>query len=217
LNPAHVAERIRRHWRQHGPLSTLRFLASRILRRWRCVVYEASLETPGACAHWNDGDRLQVIGPENLDKALTPELRSFLGGEEAIENLEGVRTGNRLFVVANDSGFLHCGYILFQTRQTRIIGETTGPPVIACCQTVPTAQGRGLYRNALRAELCYLRERGYRRAVIETDPKNIPSRRGIEAAGFRLCRQATSWIVLNWIVGQKLVEPSGVRWRLFSL
>lgn len=134
-----------------------------------------------------------------------------------MEYLEGVRKGNWLFVVRNGSEFQHCGYVLFNTRQTKIIGEMENPPLIAGCRTAPSAQGRGLYRRALNAEMCYLRDRGYRRAVIETDPLNIPSRKGIEAAGFQLCRDARVWILLNWLVVQKAVDLSGSKWRVFFL
>lgn len=217
MNLRSIEARLRRHWRQHGALSTLRFFASRILRQWRGLVFDANLDAPPPCTTWSEGDQLQFIGPDTLDAELTPQLRDFLGGEEAVEYLEGVRKGNWLFVVRNGSEFLHCGYVLFNTRQTKIIGEMENPPLIAGCRTAPSARGRGLYRTALNAEMCYLRDRGYRRAVIETDPRNIPSRKGIEAAGFQLCREARVWILLNWLVIQKAVEPSGANWRLFFL
>jgi RimJ/RimL family protein N-acetyltransferase len=131
-----------------------------------------------------------------------------------VENLAGVRRGDRLFVVKSDVGYLHGGYIFYKTRQTRILGETGSPPLIGCCWTAPFAQGRGLYRKALGAELSYLQDQGYSRALIETSPQNIPSRKGIEAAGFRLCREMSAWIMLNRLVCQKAVEPSGTKWRI---
>jgi len=138
-----------------------------------------------------------------------------LGGEGAVENLEGVRNGNRLFVVAKGDEFQHCGYILFKTRQTLIIGENGNPPLIACCQTTPAARGRGLYRKALHAELGYLWSKGHRRAVIETSPDNLPSRRGIEAAGFRPCREVEVWILASCVVWQKVSDSWGNRRKFF--
>ena len=134
-----------------------------------------------------------------------------------MDNLEGVRQGDELFVVANGAAYQHCGYILFKTRQTRVIGERKGTPLIACCLTAPAARGRGLYRRALIAELRHLWDRGYRRVVIETSPDNLPSRKGIEAAGFRLCREVSAWIVLNWLVYQKRIEPAGATRRLILI
>ena len=130
---------------------------------------------------------------------------------------EGVRQGDRLFVVANGDEYQHCGYILFRTRQTKILGEEGNPPLIASCLTAPEARGRGLYRRALNAELCYLQSQGYGRAVIETDPENIPSRKGIEAAGFKLCREASVWIFFNLLVWMKAVEPAHTQWKMFRV
>jgi len=217
MNLQHITGRIERYRRQHGILGTLGFLASRIVRHQRYLVFEASLTTPRSCTEWRAGERLQLFGPENIDFEMTPQLQDFLGGEQALEHLAGVRNGDRLFVVSSGSELHHCGYILFQTRQTRILGETGNPPLIASCLTAPSARGRGLYRRALNAELCYLRSQGYERAVIETDPENVASRKGIEAAGFQLCREANVWIVLNWMVYQKMAESGGVKRRLLFL
>jgi len=206
--------RIQRRWRQYGAWQTLRFLLSRVLRHQEYLVFDVSLDAHRPRPEWRDGERVQIIGPENIDSEVTPELRKFLGGEEAVENLAGVRRGDRLFVVKSERGYLHGGYIFFETKQTRILGETGKPPLIGCCGIAQFAQGRGLYRRALNAELCYLKDRGYSRALIETSPKNIPSRKGIEAAGFRLCRQVSAWIMLNLLVFQKYVEPSGTKWRI---
>ena len=210
-------DRIRHHWHGHGTLNTLGFLATRVVRCRRYVVFDASLEIERPCTLWGEGEQLQRIGPEEVDTALTPEVRAFLGDADAQESIEGVRQGNQLFLVTNHGEIQHCGYILFETRQTKILGEKDRPPLIACCLTAPAARGRGLYRKALNAELCYLRTRGYRRAVIETDPENAPSRKGIEAAGFRLRREISACILLNWLVLQKVREDTRTKWTLTVL
>jgi hypothetical protein len=204
-----LTTRIWINWRRDGTLPTLRFLASRILRHQRHLVFEAVLDTMPDDVRWLEEERLNVIDRSNVDSAVGTELRAFLGGENALDNLEGVRNGNELFVVANGAAYHHCGYILFQARQTRIIGESKDTPLIACCFTAAAARGRGLYRRALIAELRHLWNRGHRRVVIETSPDNLPSRKGIEAAGFRLCREVSIWIVLNWLAYQKRIESSG--------
>jgi RimJ/RimL family protein N-acetyltransferase len=210
------SERIWRHWRLHGAGSTLSFLASRVFRRRRYVVFDACLEGPRPCTQWVEGEQLCRIGPNEVDTAMTPAIRAFLG-DDARENIEGVRQGDQLFVVTTNDEVQHCGYILFRTRQTKILGEGDNPPLIANCQTAPAARGRGLYRKALNAELCYLKELGYRRAVIETGPENIPSRKGIEAAGFRFLREVTAYILLNCLLLQKVSEGPHTRWRLVSV
>jgi RimJ/RimL family protein N-acetyltransferase len=180
------------------------------------MVFEADLEKPRAASEWSPDEILESFGPDEIDSAVTPTLKAFLGGD-AMENIDGVRSGNRLFLISGGGRHLHCGYILFRTRQAKLIGETDAPPIIACCFTAPAARGRSLYRKALNAELCFLRDRGYKRAVIETEPENTASRKGIEAAGFRLIRSVRAWIVLNGLVLQRIVEPSGSHWRVFFL
>ena len=142
---------------------------------------------------------------------LTPDLFDFLGGGQAYESLQGVRGGDRLFVVARGSEYLHRGYILFRTQQTELLGETEGAPLIASCATAPAARGRGLYPRALNEELRYLHKHGYSRAIIETDPENHASRRGIEAAGFSLAWEMEAWIFINRFVFQRIRKQSRTR------
>ena len=212
-----LAERIGTYWHRHGTFATLQFLGGRVVRHQRHLVFEAVLDTAPDDVSWLEGERLTVINRANVDSAIGADLREFLGGDAAADNLQGIRGGDELFVVAQGSQYHHCGYILFRTKQTRIIGEPQNPPLIACCLTVPAARGRGLYRRALIAELRHLWDRGYRRIVIETSPGNLPSRKGIEAAGFRFCREVSAWIVLNCLVYQKRIESSGARRRLILL
>jgi predicted N-acetyltransferase YhbS len=212
-----AGERIRSYCRERGAVATCRFLMSRVYRSRRYLVFEATLEKDRACPEWSEDERLQILSRENLDAALTPEITSFLGGTEADEHLRGVRTGDLLFLVMRGVACQHCGYILFETRQTRILGEQEPVPLIASCKTAPESRGRGLYRRALQAELCHLRTLGFQRAVIETDPDNAASRKGIEAAGFRLCRQVKVWLLLNWLVCQHVLEGSHARWRVFAV
>lgn len=185
-------------------------------RRWRAAVYDVDLRVPRSPTTWRDEEWVHVIGPEDFHTALTPAVRVFLG-PTAHENLTGVYKDNRLFLISNHEKSLHCGYVLFRTRQAKILGEPDSTPIIACCLTAPEARGQGLYRKALNEELCYLQERGYERAVVETHPENIPSRKGIEAVGFRFCRTVDVWILLNWLVIQKNSGESGVRWRSFTI
>lgn len=211
-----MAGRLARYRRKRGMAATLRFLASRIFRCQVHVVYEAVCAPSGPEIGWGADERLLWLGPGTLDANLTPELREFLGGEEAHESLLGVRQGNILLVVTSRGEFVHRGYILFRTRQKKIVGETADAPLIANCATVPAARGRGLYTRALRAELEYLAGQGYSRAIIETHPSNVASRRGIEKAGFTFGWQASVWILLNWLVIQRIRKNGSGQWRAFT-
>jgi len=208
-----IVGRLKRLWKQRGPLATVRFVATRVFRHESHVVYEASLDRPSPALRWNDGEQLLQVGSENVDSAITPQLKKFLGGDQAFECLEGVRNGDRLFVVSIGSEYVHRGYIMFNTRQSKVIGDGAKAPLIGYCLTAPGARGRGIYRRALQAELNYLRENGYNRALIETRPANVASRKGIEAAGFTLAWNAEVWIVLNSLVIQCLRNSNGRRWR----
>ena len=212
-----VFGRVRRTWHQKGTAATLRFLLSRLFRHQRHVTYEADCQVPRTPSCWESSERMIEIGPDNLDDNLTPELQKFLGGEEAYEGLQGVRGGNRLFVITNGNEYVHRGYILFHTRQTKILGDREGAPLIAYCATLPSARGRGLYRRALNAELCYLQRNGYTRALIETDPENLPSRRGIESAGFKLAWETRVWIIVNWLVVQRIRKNGVTRLACFRV
>ena len=147
MNLRTLTAKISSHCRSHGILNTVQFLASRVVRHQQHVVFEAVLDTAPADVMWPEEERLKVIDRSNVDAAIGTELRAFLGGDGAQDNLEGVRSGNELFVVANGAAYHHCGYILFQARQMPIIGESKETPLIACCFTAAAARGRGLYRQ----------------------------------------------------------------------
>src|SRR4051794_18080449 len=96
-----ITGRIRRYQRQRGTLAAIGFLASRVFRFEGHVVYETTPATPRTPVIWGDDERVLQFGPENVDTNLTPELRSYLGGDRAFESLQGVREGDALFVIAS--------------------------------------------------------------------------------------------------------------------
>lgn len=204
--------RIRRLAKRRGLIGTCRFLASRVFRHEERLVFERDCNV-GVAPQWKRGEQLLEIGPENIDRAMTPALLKFLGGDEAFESLEGVRNGDRLFVVTGDGEYLHRGYVIFKNRQKRVLGDNSNAPVIGYCATTPAARGRGLYRRTLQAEVSYLGGLGHNRVLIETTPENRASRKGIEAAGFTLAWSANMWIILNTFVLRRTENHSGRNWR----
>src|SRR5262245_16396333 len=146
-----------------------------VVRHHRRLIWEADLamERPRSC--WDDGERLLNLGPENVDAELTPGLRRFLAAADATSELEGVRAGDRLFVLANDRDYLASSYIFFNTtketrRQARILGEGWNTPIIGLSYTAPASRGRGIYRRLLNEMFRFLSGLGYARAVCEVDP-----------------------------------------------
>jgi len=211
------AGRLRRYWKQRGTLATLRFVASRLFRFEKHMVYETTADTHRGAVRWGADEQVLQFGPENFDYGLTPELRAYLGGEQAVESLQAVRDGDRLFVITRGGEFVHRGYIVFKTRQSRLLGDDEASPLIAFCSTSPKARGRGIYRRALETEVMYLFGHGYQRVLIETDPQNYASRKGIEAAGFTFAWEARVWIWLNWFVIRRNRSSDGVQWRVLTV
>jgi hypothetical protein len=205
--------RLQRHWKERGFLATVRFVASRLARHEVHLVYEASLMGPRPEPQWKGSERITVVGARNLDASLTPPVRVFLGGDQAFENLEGIRKGDILFLVSDGDAFVHRGYILFGTPTKKIIGEAENTPLIAYCVTAAHARGRGFYRRALQAEMAYLKQLGHNRVIIETEPENVASQKGIESAGFALAWKTGVWIFVNSLVIQCLADRRGKRWR----
>jgi hypothetical protein len=208
-----VIGRLSRYWKGRGPAATLLFVISRIFRREVNIVYEATLEKPLSPTRWDANEKLLLFGPENIDSSLNPRLVAFLGGGEAFESLEGVRNGDRLFVVANGNEYLHRGYVIFKSRRMKMIGEAEGTPFIGYCYTAPIARGRRLYPRTLHAQKCYLQTLGYQRVVVESAPENLASRKGIEAAGFTFAGEVSAWIVLNRFVLRRIQNAYGMNWR----
>jgi hypothetical protein len=179
-------------------------------------VYQADLQQPCPPVEWLEGERLLVVGADNLESDLTPQVRAFLGGA-VYEFLAGIRNGDRLFVIADQDECLHRGYIIFSSRAKKLIGENGNAPLIGYCYTAAAARGRGLYRRALLGEMRYLQDRGYKRVVIDTHPANLASRKGIEAAGFQFARTVSVWIVLNLLALQRTETRHDTHWRMLSL
>ena len=214
---AHAFDRLRCIWQQRGFWGTTRFVLSRIYRRQVNLVFEAVLTESRPSVAWKDDEQLLQFGPENVDREMSPELEHFLGGAESIDNIRGVRRGDRLFVVRSENHYLHRGYIMFRTRERRLIGQPHDAPLIGYCFTALAARGRGLYRRALTEELNYLQKKGFARAAIATSPENGASRKAIESAGFSLACESRVWIVLNIFCVRCLTSQERSRWAAFLI
>jgi hypothetical protein len=202
--------------------AAIKTLCYPIVRRNRRLVWEVALSKEQQRARWEDGERLLILGPENLDAALTPELLAFLGGEPARRELDGVRQGDRLFVVTHGTRLLSCSYIFFDTtaetrRQLRILGENRPVPVIGLSYTAPEARGRGLYRRILTEMFWWLGNVGFKRAICEVDPENAPSNKASAASGMKVCRELVDWRIANCVLVQRAATPLGRTWRLAGL
>jgi RimJ/RimL family protein N-acetyltransferase len=213
---------VRSHLRQDGFRRTLAAALSTaispVVRRRDRLIWEMKLG-PRDPSLWEPGERLMILGPENIGKELSDRLRSFLGGSAAAAEIEGVRGGDRLFVVATETDFLACSYIFFDTtnetrRQARIYGERQDTPVIGMSFTSPAARGKGLYRRILNEMFQYLAHMNCCRVVCEVHPGNTPSNKASRAAGMRVCRELRDWAILNKLFIQRVTEGGKSRWRV---
>ena len=182
------------------------------------LIWEVKL-TPREPSIWEPGQRLIVLGPDNVDEKMTPALRSFLGLKENAGELDGLRRGDRLFIVATETEYLACSYIFFDTtretrRHARIYGEDRNTPILGMSFTSPHARGRGLYRRILNEMLRLLHEMNYRRAICEVDPRNRSSNRASEAVGMNVCRELRDWALFNKVFVQSVNEAGKSRWRI---
>jgi hypothetical protein len=182
-----------------GWFELLKFLLHRtVARPWEAAVYDRDLSAELSKME-SKKEEVFYCGGKDLLSTSPPELRCLLERPEDWEYLEGIKKGDLFYAVARDGKFLHSGFVMLQTRQTGILGESWGTPLIGNCNTMPSARGQGLYPRALGAVCDALKARGYSRVLMETDPANSSSRRGIEKAGFSLHRILRGWIFFNCI------------------
>ena len=203
-------------FRKKGFLATLFFVFGRLVFKFnRHVVYEANLDRALCVSRWGTDENIFNFGPDDLRHIYEDNgLVEFLGGELAEEYLEGVARGDRLFVVRNKQGYAYYGFIIFDTRQTKIIGEWQKAPFIANCFTAESERGKGVYRRALNDKLVYLQRLGYKRAIVEVHPDNYASRKGIEAAPFHLCREMATCLLFYKIAIQFIKTNRGYNVRI---
>jgi len=184
--------RIRSVRAESGVAGLVRFLAGRMLvRRWKSCLY--ALTSPVRVA-WPESESFVIYtaaGPP-LPKAASDLISRYE------RNLAGSIHHDRwLYVVFVNGDCQHFGAVGFSSRQARILGEPSQTPLIGPCVTVPEARGRGLYRRALAELGALLQAAGHKRIIIETNPENYASQRGIEAAGYELQRIMNIWILFN--------------------
>jgi hypothetical protein len=212
-----VISRLARLWKQRGAWATLRFAFTRMFRREIHWIYSIDAGRALAAIAWKPTERFRIVDARNLEAELNPALEEFLGGASAFENLCGVRKGDLLFLVTDEGQYVHRGYSLRKTRQKKLLGEQEDTPMIAYCYTAPAARGRGLYQRALVAEADHLQGAGFPRVVIETDPSNIASQKGILAAGFKYEREVRVWILLNSLVVRVTRDRTGRHLQILVL
>lgn len=207
-----MLRRIDAVWRTRGPGGFARFIASRVFSRRRDLVFEADAAGLAPPPPWEGPGELVCVTPATAERLLTPSLVAQLSQGEGAAYVEGLRGGDMLVAVVDESGrILHHSFVLFRTRTKALLAEAQTVPLFANCVTRAEARGHRIYPRALRHGLGMLAALGHARAVINCDPSNRASVRGIEYAGFRLIRETVTWSVLSRIALQVGHDPAGRR------
>jgi RimJ/RimL family protein N-acetyltransferase len=215
-----ISTHVRRKGFRSAAVGAFWTVVSPIVRQNRRVIWERKLNSTPASAEWKHGQRLIIIGRDNIAEAGVPALLRALAAGGAGAEIDGVHRGNRLFVVADGAEYVTYSFVFFEsTKETRrhscIYGERVGIPIIGMSYTLPTARGRGLYRRILSEMFRVLAAMGYDRAICEVHPDNIASNKASEAAGMTVCRQITDIAFFNWFFVQRVREHNVTRWRAF--
>jgi RimJ/RimL family protein N-acetyltransferase len=198
-----------------GTRRMLRFLAGRLfVRVWRSVVFDMVSPDQPVSVDWPTQQLLSIFTADG--PRLTPELDTFIRRYES-ELPDRVAAGDWLYVIMVEGRCAHFGSVCFFSRQLRVLADKMDSPVIGHCFTAPDARGQGLYRHALATVASRLQAAGYSRIVIETSPDNYASRRGIEAAGFRLRRLIKTVILFNYFAVAAIEENGHTRVRAWLI
>ena len=194
-------------------------VVSPFIRRRERLIWEIELK-PRKPSEWHAGESLSILGPDNIDKDMTDQLLSLLRGGGAGEHeIEGVRRGDRLFVVATGAETLACSFIFFDStpetrRQAHIYGVARNTPIIGMSFTAPAARGRGLYRRILNEMFRYLLDMNCQRAICEVHPANTPSNKASQGVGMTVSRELVDWCIFNRIFIQRVTQSGKTRWRV---
>jgi GNAT superfamily N-acetyltransferase len=89
------------------------------------------------------------------------------------------------FVFKDHHGTInHISWLYYKGDPNRILRLGPKDVEIKYSLTLPNFRGKGIYTRTLIAIQGYVKAAGYRKVFISVDQHNLPSRRGIEKAGF---------------------------------
>ncbi len=169
------------------------FLLSRLIFRMLVtLLYEIDL------THYTEpkpnldhGVKLLIFARQNANE-ITPEIKEFLGDDQLF--LDGLAQKDVLFVLERDGQYANFGFIVYETRQSKILDVEPGIPILCNDFTHPNFRGQGLHVVSLKLRLDWLRDQKTATALIEVHPKNYASQKGIEKAGFTFVKKVYAFI-----------------------
>jgi predicted acetyltransferase len=190
--------------RERGYWGLLRFLISRVfVRRFHRAVYEVKTPDAVGLPVWRASEVFFFERPARMEDLPEP-IRRCCRDRNASEYVDG---STYVYAVLVDGVAVHSGFVMMRTRETKVLGEPSGTPLIGNCYTAEGSRGRGYYSRALRELTHRLGETGCDRVLIEVDVWNQSSRRGIDKGGFRLHRILSGYIVANAFGFFRIITP----------
>ena len=161
----------------------VRFLASRIVRHERHVVFEAILDTAPDDVPWSAGEAAEGDRSRERRSAIGADLREFLGGDEAPRTYRASERGTNCLSWPR-RGVQALRVYSVQHRADAYYWRTQGRTIDRLLLYRAGGARAGLYREGAEQPSCVTcGDRGYRRVVIETAPENVPPEKGLRRLG----------------------------------
>jgi len=200
--------------KKKGVLKAFKILIGLIIfHKMVSLVYETKLNLPIKKVVWDKKEKVLIYNSKNYN-SIPKKLIDSLGGKRALEYIEGIKYEDILFVVKKNNEYVYHGFVMFNSRENKIMGEENKIPLIGNCFTSPAARGHSIYTRILNEKLRYLRDKGYLKATVETHPENIASRKGIEANHFKLKREVYSFVFFDKLAFQFIKSKEGNKFKI---
>ncbi|TMM45274.1 GNAT family N-acetyltransferase [Colwellia ponticola] len=185
------------------------FLRERIIRCDRDLVFEYKkhIDTEGEVNVKDDINyTVNIIDRDTIENIKHHEALEAALSNESQDYKAGLYEQDVLFVVLKKSELVHTTFIQFESKYKRILGEGAEVPLIGNCWTSVKCRGQGVYPYILKLACKRMINSGFSRVVITCDPSNLASIAGIKKAGFYLNKEITSYILMNNLAIQVVVQ-----------
>ena len=196
-----VLGRLRSELHRRGVLGTLRFLARRILRFQRHLLFRFDADGARHSPRRLRGYRFLTVTPERYEvqSSLFPDQFDAIAKAGGAEYLEGVVKGEAVLVlVLYGRAPAHYGYLMLRSRTLSLLGQDREcGALVGNAFTWPEYRGFGLQTYSAYRRGATAGRLGCERVISETAPDNIASQRGLAKGGFMPAGEVAVLVVLN--------------------
>jgi len=184
-------------WKRGGFRGSFRFVRSRLFARTDTLLYE--LRSPGVASSVPEGWRIRAVA--SLEDAEGLELLRQAGGEAELRHFR--RHAIAYVTHIGDQLVARC-WVFPDHPLARWMGPNN--VYFGCMFVQPPWRGQGI-QGRLNAYLASLQPAGCR-ILMEVDPANIASQRGLIKGGSTLLGLLTTIVVLGRIVSTRIKPPA---------